>query len=372
MCSGITPSDKPVAWPLAPLDVFAGLEIGHLLARGEHELLVRLDFPRQLRHLLDELAQVTRQRMLGQQFGEVLGGGFQPIGGGTQPGVMGEMADGLVWQVMAFVEHVDRVARIRQHRTAAQGQVGQDHVVVGDDDVDLAHAFAGLVEGALAEVRAVAVGALAMVGGQAGPVGVFQGGGPTVAVAVPFIAGQLLDHAGEQLLAGFIHLDLEAFFFEQLGRGGLGMAFLEQHVELGQAHVAPAAFGQCEREAQPAVAHQVGQVLVDDLLLQGDGGRGDHQALAGGLGGGNRRQAVGHGLAGTGAGLHRHDGRLAAAPTFVVGVDVTQDFCHFGNHQALAISRLEALGFEKTRIGALDRGFEFGADHEWSGAKNAG
>jgi hypothetical protein len=38
----------------------------------------------------------------------------------------------------------------------------------------------------------------------------------------------------------------------------------------------------------------------------------------------------------------------------------------------LAVARLEALGFEKTRVGALDRGFEFSADHGLSGAKNAG
>ncbi len=265
-----------------------------------------------------------------------------------------------------------RVARIGQHRAAAQGQVGQDHVVVGDDHIDLAHAFAGLIEGALAEVRAMTVGALAVIGGQARPVGVFQGGGPAVAIAVPFIAGQFLDHAGKQLLTGLIDLDLEAFFFEQLRRGGLRVAFLEQHVELGQAHVAPAPLGQRETEIQPAVAHQVRQVLVDDLLLQGDGGRGDHQALAGRLRRRDGGQAVSDGLAGTGAGFHRDDRRLAAAPTFVVGVDIPEDLGHFGNHQALAIARLKALGFEKTRIGALDRGFEFSADHGLSGAKNAG
>ncbi|MCY1173450.1 hypothetical protein D9M73_136100 [compost metagenome] len=244
--------------------------------------------------------------------------------------------------------------------------------MVSDDHVDLAHAFAGLVEGALAEVRAMTVGALAVVGGQARPVGVFKRGGPTVAVAVPLIAGEFFDHAGEQLLAGLVDLDLEAFFFEQLRSGSLRVAFLEQHVEFGQAHVAPAPLGQGEAEIQPAVAHQVGQVLVDDLLLQGHGGRGDHQALAGGLGRGDRRQAVGHGLAGTGAGFHRDNRGVATAPAFVVGVDITQDLGDFGDHQALAVARLEALGFEKTRVGALDRGFEFSADHGLSGAKNAG
>ncbi len=358
--------------PLPAFHVFTGLEIGHLLTGTEHELLLGLDLPRQLRHLLDQLAQVAGQRVLSQQFGEVLGGGFQPIGGGAQARVVGEVADGFIRQVVAFVEYVKGVARVRQYGTAAQGQVSQDHVVVGDDHVDLAHAFAGLVEGALAEVGAMAVGALAVVGGQARPVGIFQGGGPAVAVAVPFIAGELLDHAGEQLLADFINLDLEAFFFEQRSRGGLCMAFLQQYIELGQAHVAATALGQGESKVQAAVAHQVGQVFVDDLLLQRDSGGGDHQAFAGSLGGRDRGQAVGHGLARTGAGLDGHDCGVATAPTFVVGVDIPEDFGHFGDHQALAVARFQALGFEKTRIGALDRGFEFSADHGLSGAKNAG
>ena len=344
---GDQPTDKAMARALAALDVFAGLEVGDLLAGAEHELLLGLDLPRQFRHLFDQLAQIAGQRVLGQQFGEVLGGGLEPVGGGAQARVMGEVADGLVGQVVAFVEYVERVARVRQHGAAAQGQVGEDHVVVGDDHVDLAHAFARFIEGALAEVGAMTVGALAVVGGQARPIGVFQGGGPAVAVAVPFIPGQFFDHAGKQLLADFIDFDLEAFFFEQGGRGSLRVAFLQQHVELGQAHIAATALGQGEGEVQAAVAHQVGQVFVDDLLLQGDGGGGDHQALAGGLGGGNRRQAVGHGLAGTGAGLDGHDRGVTAAPAFVVGVDIPEDLGHFGDHQALAVARFQALGSDR-------------------------
>lgn len=129
--------------------------------------------------------------------------------------------------------------------------------------------------------------------------------------------------------------------------------------DTGSAH----ALGQGEAEIEPAVAHQVGQILEHDLLLQGHGRGGDHQAFAGSLGGGNRRQAVGDGLAGTGAGLDRDHGRLARAATFVVAGDIAEHFRHFGDHQALAIARLEALGFEKTRVGALDGGFEFVADH---------
>ena len=134
---------------------------------------------------------------------------------------------------MAFVEHVKGVARVRQHRTAAQGQVSQDHVMVGDDDVDLAHALACLVEGALLKVRTMAVGALAVIGSQLRPACVFQLFRPAVTVAVPFIAGEFFDHRGEQLLALLIHIDLEAFFLEQLGGGALRLTFLQQDIQLG-------------------------------------------------------------------------------------------------------------------------------------------
>ncbi|MOA08992.1 hypothetical protein D3C78_1287980 [compost metagenome] len=141
-------------------------------------------------------------------------------------------------------------------------------------------------------------------------------------------------------------------------------------VELGQAQVAATALGEGEAETQAAVAQQVGQILVDDLLLQGNGGGGDHQALAGGLGAGDGGQAVGHGLASAGPRLHRHHGGLAFAMAFVVAADDAEDLRHFGDHQALAVTRLEFLGLEKTGIGALDLGLEFGAEHGVPGRRS--
>ncbi|MNE51579.1 hypothetical protein D3C80_1462140 [compost metagenome] len=102
---------------------------------------------------------------------------------------------------------------------------------------------------------------------------------------------------------------------------------------------------------------------MHDLLLQGHCRGGDHQTFAGGLGHGNRRQAVGHRLAGASAGLDRHHGGLALAPTFPVDLNRAQHLGDVGDHQALAITRLERLGFEKTRVGALDLGLEFGTEH---------
>ncbi len=122
---------------------------------------------------------------------------------------MGEMANRLVRQVMALVEHVEGLARIGQDGAAAQGQVSQDQVVVGDDHVDLGHPFARLVEGALLEVRAMSVGALAVIGGELRPMRVVDRLRPAVAVAVPAVAGQAFDHLVEQLAAGLVDIDVE-------------------------------------------------------------------------------------------------------------------------------------------------------------------
>jgi len=59
-------ADKAMPWSLTTFDVFARLEIGHLLTGGKHELLLGLDFPREFRHLLDQLAEVAWQRVLGE------------------------------------------------------------------------------------------------------------------------------------------------------------------------------------------------------------------------------------------------------------------------------------------------------------------
>jgi len=67
--------------------------------------------------------------------------------------------------------------------------------------------------------------------------------GPAVAVAVPAVAGEFLDHLAVELLAVLVDVDAEAFLLEHLRRGALCLAFLQQHVELGQAQVATTALG---------------------------------------------------------------------------------------------------------------------------------
>ena len=356
-------ADEAMTRALASFHVLAGLEVGDLLAGSEHELLLSLQLAGQLRHLFDQTAEIARQRVLRQQLGQILVDLRKPVGSRAQAGKVGEVADGLVRQVVALVEHIDGFARVGQYRAAAKRQIGQHHVVVGDDHVDLAHALARLVEGALLEIRAMTVGALAVVGGQLRPANVLQLLRPAIAVAIPFIAGELLDHRGEQLLALLVDVDAKAFFLEQLRGSALRGAVLQQVVELGQAQVAATPLGQGEAEVQAAVAQQIRQILVHDLFLQGHGGGGDHQALASGLGGGDGGQAVGHRLAGTGARLDRHHGRITQTLTLVIGLDGAEHLGDLGDHQALAIARLERLGLEKARIGALDLGLEFGTEH---------
>ncbi len=301
--------------------------------------------------------------MLGEQLGQILFDLGKPLGGGTQAGEMSEMPNRLVRQMMAFVKDIECVARIGQHRPTAQREVCEHHVMIGDDDVNLGHAFARLIECALLEVGAVAPGALTVISGQARPVGISQLFRPTVAITIPAVACELLDHASEELFAPLVHIDAKALFFEQLSGCALRLAFLQQRVELGQAKITTAPLGQSKGKAQAAIAHQIWQILVHDLFLQRDRSRCDHQALARRFGRRNDSQAIGDRLAGAGACLHRDDGGFPIAPPLIVGLNRAEHLRHFGDHQTLAISGLKTLGFEKLGVGALDLGLEFSAEH---------
>ncbi len=72
----------------------------------------------------------------------------------------------------------------------------------------------------------MAIGALAVVGGDARPLDVLDGLRPAVAIAVPAIAGQALDHLAEQFVGCLVNIDLEAILGEQLGSGVLRLTLL--------------------------------------------------------------------------------------------------------------------------------------------------
>ena len=68
--------------------------------------------------------------------------------------------------MVGFVEDVQTIARVRQNSTAAERQVGQYQIVVGDNHIDLLHTLTRLVEHTLLKMPTTAVAALNMIGGQ--------------------------------------------------------------------------------------------------------------------------------------------------------------------------------------------------------------
>src|SRR5690606_31247957 len=84
----------------------------------------------------------------------------------------------------------------------------------------------------------------------------------------------------------------------------VGYAFvLQSAFQTRQAKVAPAAFCQGPVEVQFGVGAYVGQILTNNLVLQGYGRGGNNQTFAQGFGDRNGRQQVGQGFACPGAGL---------------------------------------------------------------------
>ena len=79
------------------------------------------------------------------------------------------MALGLVRQVMGLIDDEDGRLRGGQHHAPAEGVVGQQQVVVGDNHVGVAQGMAGLEKRTLGVEPAFAVGAAPMVGGHAAP-----------------------------------------------------------------------------------------------------------------------------------------------------------------------------------------------------------
>ena len=90
------------------------------------------------------------------------------------------------------------------------------------------------------------------------------------------------------------------------------------------AAVTLAPLDQHEAKRQLAVAMVEGQVLVDQLLLQGDGGGGDHQLLLGEPRHRDGALGIGEGLADAGARLGHQD----AATLFILSGEGLGDFGH--------------------------------------------
>lgn len=79
-----------MARALSALHVFARFKVGHLFTGAEHELLLGL-ISRASSACSISLPG-SPGRGAGRAAGEVLGGGLQPVGGGAQARVVGEVA----------------------------------------------------------------------------------------------------------------------------------------------------------------------------------------------------------------------------------------------------------------------------------------
>ena len=84
---------------------------------------------------------------------------------------------------------------------------------------------------------------------------------------------------------------------------------------------------------------------------------------------GNAGQAIGDRLAGPGAGLDHGNRRLSIPMPLFIQFDATEQLGHLGDHQPLAVTRLQRLVFEEGTVGRLDLGLEVIVEHAVSGAE---
>ena len=270
----------------------------------------------------------------------------------------GEMRQRLVRQVMALIKYIDAVLRRRQDGAAAEGEIRQGQIVVGNDDIGALQLVAGPEKTALADVGTAPTAALAVVGGDAVPDLLGDRLRPVVPIAIPLAATQGIDHrrVHRQCLGGHRLADLIGIQRQQVA-GALALALAEHPVELGQADIAASPLGQHKTEIQPGVTANIRQVLVDELLLQGDGGRGHHQPLVERPGDGNGRHRVGDGFAGAGAGLdHAHCGHFGGR--FSRCRNAGESIGDLGNHLALAPAWGELLALDDGAVGLANGALE--------------
>ncbi len=102
------------------------------------------------------------------------------------------------------------------------------------------------------------------------------------------------------------------------------------------------------------MTQQLGQILVDNLFLQGNSRGGHHQFFTHRLGNGNRRQKIRNGFTGTSSRLHHTHVSGGGTAIFVVQSNGTECPGNFSNHQLLPVTRLHAFALQKLAVSALD------------------
>ena len=228
--------------------------------------------------------------------------------------------------------------------------------MIGDDDVGALYRLPGLEVGAIAKEGAAAARATAMIGGHGGPAVVVDGFPVALPIPIPPAPFQgrlhgLIEGPGSQARG----------WAEEVA-GERRAVFREDAIKPCQTSIAAPALGQGVGKLQPRGPLQIGQVPFHQLILQGDGGRGDHQGQAPGLGQGNGREPVGEGFPRPRAGLgDHHVGRTGLPDPKLVYREGPEGPGDLRNHESLPPPRRKASGRQPSAIGPLDLLAERGA-----------
>ncbi len=100
----------------------------------------------------------------------------------------------LIRQMMAFIENIKRVFGIGQDRTAAEREISEHQIVIGDNDIDLIEIVARFKKTALTHMRAAPTGALRVIGRNPRPQVFRHRLRPQIAIAIPCTAAELIEH----------------------------------------------------------------------------------------------------------------------------------------------------------------------------------
>src|SRR5690606_14984508 len=116
------------------------------------------------------------------------------LAGRLEPAEVGKVIARLVRQTVGFVKDVDGVVRRRKNGAAAEGEIRQHQIVIGNNAVDAVDLLAGFEKTATADKGTAPAAALAVIAGKRPPFLFAQRLRPVVPVTVPFPTGQAIHH----------------------------------------------------------------------------------------------------------------------------------------------------------------------------------
>ena len=258
-----------------------------------------------LQQLIDGIGQpalLVAQGLILHGFGESipkLGQFTEPLNAGGHGNLGRRLIAGYGWQVVGFIQYIDALIGARQDDATAERQIGQQQRVVDDQHIKLVEAGTGLMK--RAALMLVKQGVADMTIGADGlPQLVIEGLGPAVPIAGP--AALLIGLP--QLLVALLLLGIRAEAQELIEAELIVLA--DRCRQLGQplrAAVALAPFDEGEGERLRCEGLIQREIFANQLLLQSQGGGGEHQLLLELPGTGNGALGVGQRLADAGPGF---------------------------------------------------------------------